>query len=251
MNQQRKSIVFCCRIYIVCIVLLLTGCAAEVEGALYQDGSADLALEASLQPRMESLIKGFSMIMGDPSAAPSDQPILDATEITKSLSAAPGIASVYMQNLSSASIAGTIKISKVDQFLLLPNSQTGERFITYIPAGPSAEGRLTIGLNSAIGNRVMSLFSEKVRAYMAALMAPVATGEKLYKSQYLDLVASIYTKPVADEIAAARINVTITFAGPITAVRGGTFSGNQARFEIPLTDLLVLTPPLYYEVTWK
>jgi hypothetical protein len=200
---------------------------------------------------MEILIKGFSAIMGNPQAKTPDQPLLDAAEITKSLSAAPGIASVYMQNLSPASIAGTIRISQVDQFLLLPNSQTGTRFITYTPAQGSASGRLTIELNRSSGPQVLALFSDNVRAYLSALMAPVATGENLYKSQYLDLVASIYTKPVADEIASARINVVITFPGAISAVRGGTFSGNQARFEIPLTDLLVLNPPLRYEVSWK
>jgi hypothetical protein len=236
---------------IISTVLLFSGCAAQVEGALHGDGSADLALEASLRPQMEVLIKGFSAIMGNPQNRKADQPLLDAAEITKSLSAAPGIASAYMQNLSPVSIAGTIRISRVDQFLLLPNSPTGTRFITYTPAQGSVDGRLIIELNQTSGPQVLALFSENVQAYLAALMAPVATGENLNKSQYLDNVTSIYTKPVADEIASARINVIITFPGAITAVRGGAFSGNQVRFEIPLTDLLVLNPPLRYEVSWK
>ncbi|MDR3336616.1 MAG: hypothetical protein LBT16_05365 [Treponema sp.] len=237
--------------YIITTVLFFSGCAARVEGALHRDGSADLALEASLQPRMEALVRGLSALIGDPQARQADQPLLDAAEITKSLSSAPGISSVYLQNLGLASIAGTIQISRVDQFLLLPNTQTGVRFITYTPAQGSVEGRLTIELNRTTGPQVLALFSENVRAYLSALMAPVATGENLNKSQYLDNVTSIYTKPVADEIAAARINMVLTFPGAITAVRGGTFSGNQAQFEIPLTDFLVLNPPLRYEVSWK
>jgi hypothetical protein len=251
MNRDRKTNITFYSYTIICTVLLFSGCAAQVEGALHGDGSADIALEASLRPQMETLIKGFSAIMGSPQARTPDQPLLDAAEITKSLSAAPGIASVYMQNLSPASIAGTIRISRVDQFLLLPNTQTGVRFITYTPAQGSVEGRLIIELNQTSGPQVLALFSDTVQAYLAALMAPVATGENLNKSQYLDNVTSIYTKPVADEIASARINVAITFPGAIIAVRGGTFLGNQARFEIPLTDLLVLNPPLRYEVSWK
>jgi hypothetical protein len=248
MNLNPKNII---SFYIITIVLFLAGCAAQVEGALYRDGSADIALAASLQPRMEALIQGLSGMLGDPQTKRAGQPLLDAEEITKSLSGAPGIASVDLQNLGTASIAGTIKISRVDQFLLLPGAQTGVRFITYVPAQGAVDGRLTIDLNRTIGPQVLALFSVNVQAYLAALMAPVATGENLNKSQYLDNVTSIYTKPVADEIAAARINMVITFPGAVTSVRGGAYSGNQARFEIPLTDFLVLNPPLHYEVSWK
>jgi hypothetical protein len=258
MNQNRKNIIIRASIYTIIstiiiptAVLFFSGCAAQVESALYRDGSADLALTVSLQPNMEALIKGFSTLIGTPRNGSPDKPTLDAEEITKSLAATPGIASVYMQNLTPASIAGTIRISRVDQFLALPGIQSGGRFITYTPSQGGAEGRLTIDLNRTTGPQILALFSDNVRAYLSALMAPVATGENLYKSQYLDLVGSIYAKPVADEIAAARINVTITFPGAITAVRGGAFSGTLARFEIPLTDLLVLNPPLHYEVSWK
>jgi hypothetical protein len=250
--MNRKSIILRAFVYITVIaVLFLPGCAAQVESVLYRDGSADLALAASVQPNMEALIKGFAGLIGDPQDKSTDKPILDAAEITKSLAAAPGITSAYMQNLTPSSIAGTIRISRVDQFLLLPNTLPGERFITYTPSQGAVEGRLTIDLNRTTGPQVLALFSDTVRAYLSALMAPAATGENLYKSQYLDLVGSIYTKPVADEIAAAKISITITFPGAVTAVRGGTFSGTLARFEIPLTDLLVLNPPLHYEVSWK
>jgi hypothetical protein len=82
-------------------------------------------------------------------------------------------------------------------------------------------------------------------------MAPLATGEVLSRAEYLDLVASVYGRPVADEIAGGRIRASIDFPGPVGAVRGGTFSGKRAEFDIPLLDLLVLEQPLNCEVTWN
>jgi hypothetical protein len=82
-------------------------------------------------------------------------------------------------------------------------------------------------------------------------MAPVATGERLTKSDYLNLVASVYGRPLADEIAAAKISVDLTMPGPVTSAAGGYYTGAKAHFDIPLVDFLVLNPPLRYMVAWK
>jgi hypothetical protein len=55
---------------------------------------------------------------------------------------------------------------------------------------------------------------------------------------------------LAEEIAAARIPITIEFPRPVREVRGGTARDRRARFDLPLIDLLVLEEPLVYEVTW-
>jgi hypothetical protein len=82
-------------------------------------------------------------------------------------------------------------------------------------------------------------------------MAPIATGEALTKAEYLGLVASVYGKAVAEEISRGSIRAIVDFPGPVSAVRGGTSSGKQAVFTVPLPDLLVLEKPLIYEVSWK
>jgi hypothetical protein len=82
-------------------------------------------------------------------------------------------------------------------------------------------------------------------------MAPIATGEVLTKAEYFALVSSIYGPAVADEIQSGAIHASIRFPGPISAVKGGSWSGSRAEFDIPLADLLVLETPLVYEVQWK
>jgi hypothetical protein len=95
------------------------------------------------------------------------------------------------------------------------------------------------------------MISADVRDYLSALAAPAATGERLSRGEYLDLVGSIYGPGLADEIAAARITASIGLPGPVSSVKGGTLAASQARFDIALVDLLVLEKPLEYEVVWR
>lgn len=245
-----QKTVFTCFIGTAGILLILGACSGSIEGNLRSGGSAELSLDMSLEPRMAALIRSLSALMG---AVPRDRPLIDGAAIARSMAAAPGITGVTLQNRSPISVAGTIRISQIDRFLALPipAGQDQKRFITYSPASAPGASRLKIELDRNTGPGILALISEDIRDYLSALMAPAATGEALSQTEYLDLVASFYGQPVADEIAAARIRVVIDFPGPITAIRGGTFSGTQARFTIPLANMLVLDPPLEYEVTWK
>jgi hypothetical protein len=65
------------------------------------------------------------------------------------------------------------------------------------------------------------------------------------------LITSFYNKAISDEIASSTIRASITFPGNITGVRGGSFSGRRADFNIQLLDFLVLENPLVYEVYWN
>jgi hypothetical protein len=87
--------------------------------------------------------------------------------------------------------------------------------------------------------------------YLSALMAPIATGEALTKPEYLALVTSVYGKAIADEISSSSIRASVNFPGAIQRIKGGTYSGRRADFDIPLLDILVLETPLSYEVVWK
>jgi hypothetical protein len=114
-----------------------------------------------------------------------------------------------------------------------------------------SEGSLSINLDVTKGPLIISLFSPDVADYLSAIMAPLATGEVLTVSEYLDLVSSVYGVSVANEIKNAAISINLTVPGMIQRVKGGTFSRNQAQFSVPLTDLLVLEKNAVYEIAWS
>jgi hypothetical protein len=228
--------------------LLFISCAATITGSLDINGSGNLQLQASMENRMSALIRSFSAVSLGPEAA-RNRPVIDGPAIALSMAAAPGIAGVSFTNTSPSAIEGPIKISRMDEFLALPGNQGGNRFIVY-EQSPSG-GRLALSLDRGSGPKVLALISREVADYLSILMAPVSTGETLSKGEYLGLVTSIYGRGVAEEIAAAKIRALIDFPGPISSVRGGTYTGKRAVFEVPLLDLLVLENPLSYEIRWN
>jgi len=222
------------------LILILSSCAARIDGSLASDGSALLTVNMSLEPRITSLIRSLTAAGGQ-----SGGNVLDGQAIAQSMSAAPGIASVSFKNLSSASIEGQIRILKINEFLSAANNG----FIIF--EQNRTGGRCEISINRENSPAVLELLSPEISDYLNALMAPIASGEKMTKPEYLELTASFYNRAISEEIAASRIRASVDFPGNITSVKGGTFTGRKALFDIPLIDLLVLEHPVIFEVVWN
>ncbi|MDR1654375.1 MAG: hypothetical protein LBR96_00145 [Treponema sp.] len=221
---------------------LLSSCSGEISGTLTAAGSGDFTVKAALQPRMENLIGRLSAALGEGQARAN---ILDGAAIGASMSKAPGVNSAFFKNSAPAAIEGPVQISNIAEFLA-PGG--GKGFISLAPDGDAI--RLGIRLSRETGPGILSLVSPEITDYLSVLMAPIATGETVSRSEYLFLVASVYGKDIADEISEGRIKASIEFPGPLRSVKGGSFSKNLASFDIPLLDLLVLESPLEYEAVW-
>lgn len=234
----------------VFLALFFASCTAQISGSLKMDGQADLKVYAALEPTMTMLIGRLAAASG---ALQSDAPILDGPAIAASMSSAPGISSVSLNNIAPAAIEGSVKIARINDFLLggKKASVRSANFITFTQGKPSAGGRCAINIDRYSGPQILGLISPEIGDYLAALMAPLATGETLTKADYLALVGSVYGKGIADEISRAFIRAYIDFPAPVQSAKGGTFSGRRAEFAIPLLDLLVLEKSLSYEVVWK
>ena len=222
-------------------VLPFFSCTARINGPLNPDGSADISINASLEPRTAALIRNLSAAAG----APAGALILDGPAIARSMSEAPGVSSVSFENTGPAAIDGNARISRIGEFLASSRSN----FISF-EQGP-AGGHCQISINRETSPEILALLSPEVAVYLAALMAPIATGEALDRAEYLFLVSTVYSRAIADEISGSRIRASVTFPGNISSVKGGTYTGRRADFDIPLLDLLVLETPLSYEVNWR
>jgi hypothetical protein len=234
------------------LAALFCSCSGRVDGTIRQNGDsagAELTLEASLRPRMTTVIRSLSRNFGG--AAP-DKPLIDGPAIARSLAAAPGVSAAALENTGPAAVRGTVRIANLDEFLAVPDMLPGgtlagnSLLLKYDPAGT-----LLIHLDRETGPRILSLLSEEINAYLSALLAPVATGETITRAEYLGLVATIYGKPIADEIASAVVEINLETPRAISSIRGGSARGRRARFTISLPELLVLEQPLDYEISWK
>ena len=226
------------------IFLTLISCAARIEGSLSADGSAAVFVSMSLEPRMTTLIRSLSAAGGQ-----VNEHVLDGPAIAASMAGAHGVTTAVFTNTAPAAIEGQVRIFQISDFLSAADGQARGRFITF--EQQQTGGRCLININRENGPAVISLLSTEIADYLNALMAPLATSEEMNKEEYLELVAMFYNRTISSEIASSRIRASIEFPGLITEVRGGTFSGRRANFDISVLDLLVLETPLVYEVTWR
>jgi hypothetical protein len=243
-------------IFPVTVLALAAACSGRIDGRLRRDGQAELSLEIALEPRMGAMLRSLSSL-GNPARSPAapgasaGAPVINGPAIARSMAAAPGILSVDLANTSPTAIAGTVRSSRVDQFLALQGAPDRKRFVTLESDIETGYSRLFIALDRETAPLLLAMISPDIRDYLSALFAPAATGDFLSKAEYLELVEDIYGRALSDEIAAAKIAVTIGFPGAISSVKGGTYSGASARFDIALADILVLETPLEYEVVWR
>ncbi|MDR0316756.1 MAG: hypothetical protein LBH97_07655 [Treponema sp.] len=231
-------------VFLALLTALFVSCAARISGGLDAGSAGNFTISASLQPRMSALIRSLQALGGD---VRPDSPILDGRAIAQSMSAAPGVSSVSFRNTAPGSIEGPVQISKIGDFLA-GGGRTGG-FISF--EQQAGTGRCAINISRESGPEILSFISPEIADYLSVLMAPLATGEELTKTDYVMLVSSIYGRGIADEISGSTIRASIDFPGPVQSVKGGTFSGRRAEFAIPLVDLLVLENPLSYEITWS
>jgi hypothetical protein len=173
--------------------------------------------------------------------------LINAPAIAFSLSHAPGVAQAGFRNTGPASLEGPVKISSAGDFLA-PSGKAG--FISF-QENPGGGGRAAIAINRETAPDMLGLISPDVTYNLMLLFAPIATGDRLSKEEYLTQVRLIHGEAVAAEISRARIQASVEFPGPLVSVKGGAFSGRKAEFTIPLVDLLVLEEPLNYEVVWN
>jgi len=230
---------------VTAFLLVFVSCASRINGSLMENGQADLGINAELKPGMSALITRLAALSG---TAKPGAPLLDGPSLAASMAKAPGIASVSFTNKTPSSIEGPVKISRINDFL---SSGRASGLISFEQQNSAGEGSCAVNFNLASGPQILGLISPEISMYLSALMAPIATGEKMTKEEYLGLAASVYGKVIADEISTSSIRASVNFPGAIQRVKGGTFSGRRADFDIPLLDILVLETPLSYEVVWK
>jgi len=227
------------------LALAFFSCSARIDGIVKEGGAADLILKASLQSRTAALISSLRAFMGSADMA---APVLDGPAIGRSMAASPGIKTVSLVNTTPSALDGSLQITNVGDFLASGNTKS--RFVTFAEGKDAGSSSIIVILDRDSVPEFISKLSPEVSDYLSALMAPVVLGETSSAKEYLDLVASIYGRPLSDEIAQARIQAFVEFPRPITDISGGIATGKKAEFNIPLLNILVMENPLSYKVSW-
>jgi hypothetical protein len=234
--------------YKLCALFLavfpLFSCATRIDGSLALNGASQLSVNTALMPRITSLVRTLASAGGQENSL-----ILNGPALAKSMTdSSSGNVTASFKNISPSAIEGNLNIKNINRFLSSLSGEA-EKFVEFEQGKNGGKCKFYIDLKG--GCEILNLISPEIAAYLSVLMAPVATGEEMTKTEYLALVSSVFSKAVSDEITAARLRISVSFPGQVTTATGGKFSGKTAEFDIPLLDILVLETPLTYEVSWK
>jgi hypothetical protein len=239
------------------IAALSFSCASQINGVLKKDGSVIVTVEKT------ALISSMTALTG---SALQTGGMLDAKSIEKSITGAPGVKSASLKNITPESVIGNIDISHINDFLAIPGVRS-HNFIVYEQNGNA--GKLSITVDRASAPSMVKLLSPELEAYLSLLMSPAVSKNNQYivdKTAYLAELKAFYKAVYSGkskreerdvlinnfitELQNAHIRLSIDFPQNINSVRGGTFSGKRAEFDIPVLDLLALETPLNYEIIW-
>lgn len=226
----------------------LLGCSARLDASLRPDGGASVSVRAGLEPRTAALLANLGSFGAGGGGASGP---LDAALLSRSLKAAPGVAAASFRNPDARSVDGTVSAADLSRlFAAAPAAAGASARLFKVRTGPSG-GSFEATLDRASAPALLASLSPEVEDALAALMAPVATGEEIPVAEYLEAVASMYGPDVAAEISKSRLVLEVALPGPAASVRGGTADGVRAKFDLALADVLVLEKPVSIGATWK
>jgi hypothetical protein len=202
-------------------VLFLSACTATIEIHPGTGGSTTAAYDAEFGDAFVEMMKSLS--------EENSGPLFDIQTITAQFHEAgiPGV-NVSSRSDTSLKISASLPSGSKD-----PVSASG--------CISSTADSITLTISPEKLSALYTSLPETVKSYIDLFMAPVFNGDAVTAVEYTDLIASVYGKPLGDEVAAAQVNIVLY--GP-----GG--SGKKKKVTVPLTDILTASKPLSYTVTW-
>ncbi len=244
------------------VLFALTGCGGRLGITARSDGKADLsvvmdtgkAASAMISSIMASLYPSRSTSVGPsgPTAAASGSAGVFTPERAQALekSLAGGDAETLSAKALSSSVL-SLDATVRDAASQTSASRTGVRFASVVSVEKHS---LTLNLSPATMRALYASMDLQTRSYVDLFMAPVFTGEPMSGGEYTALIASVYGKDLAQEIADARMEIMLSAPRGEKATScsntDAKLSGRSAWFSIPLLDLLVLEEPQSYRITW-
>ena len=103
---------------------------------------------------------------------------------------------------------------------------------------------------------LLTYLPEESTGYADLLMAPLFTGEEMDEEEYVDTVAVVYGRKLANESTTYKFQFQITVPGTVTAVSvpkyaKGTYKRNSAEITATMASFLSDYKGAVYSVEWK
>jgi len=197
--------------------VVFTSCTEKIGVKHNTDNSITLSLSSKSSQNFDSLIKSLS----------GTDKLFDEAEIAAELKERKG-EKVAVKTGKGASIDMETTFSASEKDALSPlfeQTNSGKSF--------------TLTLSKETISQFLSLLPSETQDYTELLLAPVFTGEKMSKSEYIQTLAAVYGNDIANEMQSAKLEFSVT-----------SKSGVKQSLNLALAEILCLRETKKYTFDW-
>lgn len=218
MNKKKSTLPI---IIFIFLSTFFTGCPLSIQIKDLKNQNMKISFSSQIGIEIYELLNSF-----DASTSSEQKQIFNSEEIQKDL-------------LKNGYSNVNVQVTK-------PNSQTENLYvdftinkekISFLKNSNSSNNKTVLTLTPAILQELITNQNSIIQQYADLLMAPVFTNEQLSKTEYTDLLKSVYGEKIINEILKSKLTLTVLD------------SNNQKKStSILLIDILTLTTELQIEL---
>ncbi len=226
-------------------VLAFQGCSAAHNVVIKGDGSGTMTMHLEVSKLLHDYIAGLAEVSGAQQSSPGA--IFDLDAIRRGFEAQPGITVQDVSTSNTRTLDVTLAFAPLsDVFSARPGLKSAN-VVTFTVA----EGLATLRFHLDRSNY------RQVAAFFPMLASPVLQSlgpqvdQPVSQDDYLSMVRFSLGDQAPGLVKTSSITVTVRPEGDIVSQTGGSISGGQAVFQIPLLRALLLDAPLDFSLTFR
>ena len=227
-------------------VILISACSMSQQVVLRSDGSGTIAFRVELKPSLIAAAKDLSAGSGGGAAA-SNPGQFDIPKIKEALAKNPSLRVLSLVSPQEGVIAGSVAFTDIASLFGSQTELAGSDVVSVSKSAGTTTVRVHITRDNFSKIAVVSGLSDNPLYQMFGPEQNAATT----KSDLNQMMGYVLGSGGPAALDASSVDISVTVQGKIISQQGGTLSGNQVKFAIPLADLLLLAQPLDYAITYS
>ena len=235
-------------VFYLVVLFAVSGCSGKLSVQAKSDMGADIQFSASVGQVISSTLSSLSSSIAGGKYSGGSQNLFSATEIKKAFNGSD-FTDVTVTTPSSDSLNMSASIPSASK---QTHATGGIRASDIVNC---TSNKMVLQFSPTSLQKLSADLPKDTKTYLDLFMAPVFTGEKMDKSEYKMLIASIYGDQIASELDKAQINVSLSCPkgkkiSSTSLPSGAKVTSSTATFDLPLMDLLTLSGSRSYSISW-
>ena len=231
---------------IVLAAVLAFSCTVTQQVFVRSDGSGSVGIHIELKKVFLEYLFTLAEVTGETDMI-RDGKVFDVAEVRKAVEERPGVKVTKINTPEPEILEMEFTFDRVDDIFGSEKELQEAGILRFLHSGDT---------------RTLELYLDRGNYRQLSAMFPVLAnpifeslgpqeGDTTTEEEYLEIMAFAFGEEGPDVVRNSHIEVTVRTNGTIVSQRGGTLSGGNVVFRIPLVRVLLLDKPLDYALSFK